>query len=109
MRISELQDEQLRYDEDYWEVNSPPKAKLDHVFKHLTKTVGKLAGIVERHDHGSRELDHQLSEEVIPDLLMHTLQLTNLTKTNLRELYLSRLERNKGRIKQKRGQRIAVL
>ena len=92
--MEELQKKQAEYDEKCWEINSPDFEKVRHITLHLGKTLGKLSAYCERKDHKAEVSDEQIKDEVIPDLLFHALQLSNVMKVKLDEQYVKRIESN---------------
>lgn len=88
----ELQLFQKEFDEKYFEINEGFD-KLRHILLHLVKTVGKMATYCEVKEHGKIEPDiSQLADEVLPDLLIHALQIANHYHIDLGEKYIERIQ-----------------
>ena len=87
----ELQLFQKKFDEKYFEINNGFE-KLRHILLHLVKSVGKVATYCEIKEHGKIEPDaSQLVDEVLPDLLIHALQIANYYNVDLDEKYAERI------------------
>jgi hypothetical protein len=83
---------QRDYDDKYFEINNDFE-KLRHVLLHLVKTTGKMATYCEVKEQGKIEPDpSQLVNEVLPDLLIHALQIANHFHVDLGEKYAERLQ-----------------
>lgn len=95
-----LQELQTQFDEEFFEINHG-FSKTRHILLHLTKTVGKMASHCEAVEHGRRGDPEQLIDEVIPDLLIHAIQIANQFEVDLETLYHRRLESNRKRFSQK--------
>lgn len=88
----EAQSLQNEFDEKYFEINHDFE-KLRHILLHLVKTTGKMAAYCETKEHGKKEPDpSQLIDEVLPDLLIHALQIANYYQVDLGEKYQERLQ-----------------
>ncbi|WP_328502280.1 hypothetical protein OG828_23860 [Streptomyces sp. NBC_00457] len=99
-----LQELQERYDADMWGIQSPEHAKIRHVHLHLSKTLGKLAGIIEPADHveyAGERVDYSSHDKdlapVIADLLMHCAQITNLIGGSMGDFLGERYKTNSNR------------
>lgn len=91
----DLQIFQSEFDEQHWQINAGFE-KLRHILLHLVKTTGKVAAYCDVKEHGKIEPDPaQLIDEVLPDLLMHALQIANLYNVDLGEKYAERIEHNR--------------
>lgn len=95
---------QRQYDEDMWEISDPPFANLRHIHLHLSKTVGKIAGLVEPLDHRAYEGDvpdvNLAREELSPilaDLVMHASQIATMVDGDLGEMIRDRYRANSSR------------
>lgn len=83
---------QDEFDEKYFEINQDFE-KLRHILLHLVKTTGKMATYCEVKEHGKTEPDaKQLIDEVLPDLLIHALQIANYYQVDLGEKYKERIQ-----------------
>lgn len=92
MNTHEAQQFQKDFDEKYFEINQDFE-KLRHILLHLVKTTGKMATYCEVKEHGKIEPDpSQLVNEVLPDLLIHALQLANYYHVDLGEKYAERIQ-----------------
>lgn len=60
----------------------------------MGKLIGKLSTYFERQEHGENYPTNQIQEEVIPDLMVYALQLSNLLGIDLEDKYFGRLEEN---------------
>jgi NTP pyrophosphatase (non-canonical NTP hydrolase) len=94
MDTKELQRRQAEYDQQYWQHNASKVEKIRHITLHLGKLLGKVSSYCEAEEHGQQYPTTQIEEEVIPDLLFYTLQLSNLLGKDLAEQYIQRLEKN---------------
>ncbi len=97
-------DLQRQYDADMWEISDPAFANLRHIHLHLSKTVGKIAGIVEPRDHKMYEGEVPdvtlLTEELAPilaDLVMHATQIATMIGGDLGEMIRTRYRENSTR------------
>ena len=93
----DVQKNQLDYDSKYFEINNDFK-KLRHILLHLMKSTGKLASYCETKEHGKPADPTALTDEVLPDLYMHALQIANLFEVDLGTKYEERIESNIQRI-----------
>ncbi len=90
--ISDLQKIQQNFDEEYFEINCDFE-KIRHILLHLVKTTGKMASYCEVMEHGKVEPDStQLVNEVLPDLLIHALQIANYYHVDLSKKYAERVQ-----------------
>ncbi len=89
--LAEMQKAQSEFDEKYFEINGGFE-KVRHVLLHLVKTTGKMATYCEAKEHG-KEIPgpEQVINEVLPDLLIHALQLANYYGIDLEEKYGERI------------------
>ena len=80
------------FDAKYFEINTDFE-KLRHILLHLVKTTGKMATYCEMMEHGNRQADPTpLVNEVLPDLLIHALQIANYYQVDLSEKYAERIQ-----------------
>lgn len=87
-----LQAFQKDFDEQYFEINHDFE-KLRHVLLHLMKTVGKIAAYCEVKERGRTEPDSsEMIDAVLPDLLIHALQIANHYNVDLGEKYEERIK-----------------
>jgi len=93
----DVQKSQMDYDDKYFEINHD-FAKLRHILLHLMKSVGKLSSYCEIKEHGKLADPTQVTDEVLPDLYMHALQIANLFEVDLGTKYKERIESNIQRI-----------
>ena len=92
MNTQNAQKFQEDFDEKYFEINRDFE-KLRHILLHLVKTTGKMATYCEVIEHGKRKPDSsQLINEVLPDLLIHALQIANYYHIDLGEKYTERVQ-----------------
>ena len=92
VNMHDAQSFQNDFDEKYFEINHDFE-KLRHILLHLMKTTGKMATYCEVKEHGKIEPDpSQLINEVIPDLLIHALQIANYYHIDLGEKYAERIQ-----------------
>ena len=94
MDMKDLQVKQADYDSKYWEINDSELEKIRHITLHMGKLLGKLSTYCEAKEHNKEQKTDQLQDEVVPDLLVYALQLSNLLNIKLDEKYLKRLEDN---------------
>jgi hypothetical protein len=97
MSTLDAQENQMEYDSKYFEINHDFE-KLRHILLHLMKSTGKLASYCEIKEHGKPADPTQLTDEVLPDLYMHALQIANLFEVDLGTKYEKRIESNIKRI-----------
>ena len=95
MEIKELQKFQAEMDKKYWDHEGTIDESIRHITLHLGKLLGKLAAYCEEVDHGKKTSQEIIRNEVVPDLLMHSLRLANLTGVNVEEKYDKRAEQIK--------------
>ncbi len=104
--LQQLQVYQTEYDKDFFQINDDEFSKIRHITLHLMKTVGKMANYCEIIEHNllaktlirnSDRAKDSVVNEVIPDLLMHSLQLANLFNSILGKSYFERVEKNKSK------------
>ncbi len=95
-----VQKSQMDYDSKYFEINHDFE-KLRHILLHLMKSVGKLSSYCEIKEHGKPADPTQVTDEVLPDLYMHALQIANLFEIDLGAKYEERIESNIRRISKK--------
>jgi NTP pyrophosphatase (non-canonical NTP hydrolase) len=80
------------FDAQYFEINHDFE-KIRHILLHLVKTTGKMATYCEIKEHGKIEPDTSaLVNEVLPDLLIHALQIANYYQVDLGEKYAERIQ-----------------
>lgn len=89
--FSDLQKFQQEFDAKYFEINEG-FAKIRHVLLHLVKTTGKMATYCEAIEHGRDYDSTSMINEVLPDLLIHALQIANHYNINLDEKYFERIQ-----------------
>jgi NTP pyrophosphatase (non-canonical NTP hydrolase) len=88
----EMQQFQRAFDEENFQINDGFE-KTRHILLHLMKSTGKMASYCEVKEHGKTEPDpSQLINEVLPDLLMHALQIANQYDIDLGAKYMERIE-----------------
>lgn len=97
MEIEELQRKQAEHDKKYGHHHEEFE-KIRHITLHMGKLLGKLSTYCEAHEHGAHPSSDIIRNEVIPDLLVYSLQLGNLFKINLERTYTERLEQNTQRL-----------
>ena len=92
INTQDAQEFQREFDEKYFEINRDFE-KLRHILLHLVKTTGKMATYCEVKEHGKVEPDpSQIVNEVLPDLLIHALQIANYYNIDLGEKYADRIQ-----------------
>lgn len=89
--FSDEQKFQKELDSKYFEINEGFE-KLRHVLLHLMKTTGKIASYCEIKEHGKDADLSPITDEVLPDLVMHALQIANLFEVDLGEKYADRVQ-----------------
>jgi len=93
MDIKEFLEIQREFDKKYLEhKNLPVPEQIRHITLHIGKMIGKFSTYCEQQEHGVSYDLTQIINEAIPDLLMHSLRLSNLLNEDLEELYKDRLE-----------------
>lgn len=99
LTLKEINQELLEFEKDNWVVAKDEVGKTRHITLHLGKLLGKISEVAERREHTIEPDLKILKSEVIPDLLIYALQLSNLYKVNLQRAFFKRLEHNKRRVK----------
>jgi NTP pyrophosphatase (non-canonical NTP hydrolase) len=88
----DMQQFQRAFDEKNFQINDGFE-KTRHILLHLMKSTGKMASYCEIKEHGKTEPDpSQLINEVLPDLLIHALQIANQYEVDLGAKYMERIE-----------------
>lgn len=95
MTTKEIQKIQEEYDQLYWQHNTPEFEKIRHITLHISKLLGKLGEYCEKTEHGDIVDKIKIKEQVIPDLVFYSAQLSNLLGLDLGDSYLKRIEDNK--------------
>jgi NTP pyrophosphatase (non-canonical NTP hydrolase) len=91
MNLKEMQKFQQDYDAEHFEINSGFE-KLRHLLLHLVKTTGKMATYCESMEHGKETNSAPVIHEVLPDLLIHALQIANYYGIDLSVEYDERIQ-----------------
>ena len=99
LTLKELSRELIEFEKDNWLIGNDVIKKTRHISLHLGKLLGKISEVTERREHDFEPDLSLLKKEVIPDLLIYALQLSNLYKINLQNAFFQRLEHNKKRVK----------
>ena len=95
--LGQLQDSQKVVDERSFQLGDYSFDQLGlaqivrHDLFHLVKLTGKIAQFCHELDHGFSPSTDQLAEEVVPDLLIYALQISNALGVDLDELYQKRI------------------
>ncbi len=87
----EIQQFQREFDEKHFQINNDFE-KIRHVLLHLMKSTGKMASYCEVKEHGKEPDPKELIDEVLPDLLIHALQIANQFNVDLGAKYEERIE-----------------
>jgi hypothetical protein len=88
----EVQQFQREFDAEHFQINEGFE-KMRHVLLHLMKSTGKMAAYCEIKEHGKMEPNPKvLLDEVLPDLLIHALQIANQYDVDLGAKYKERIE-----------------
>lgn len=95
MTTKEIQKIQEEYDQLYWQHNTPEFEKIRHITLHISKLLVKLGAYCEKTEHGDIVDKSKIKEQVIPDLVFYSAQLSNLLEVDLSDSYLKRIEDNK--------------
>lgn len=91
LQIGQAQAFQREFDEQYFEINTGFE-KLRHILLHLVDTTGKMAAYCEAKEHRNREAsDMPMIDEVLPDLLIHALQIANHFQVDLGDKFDERI------------------
>jgi hypothetical protein len=85
------QEFQADFDDRFFEINGGFE-QVRHILLHLAKSTGKMATYCEAMEHGKKGDPSQIIDEVVPDLLMHALQLANLFRLDLSAKYEERVD-----------------
>lgn len=99
LTLKKINKELLEFEKDFWVVSKDNEGKTRHIALHLGKLIGKIAEVTERREHSLKPDLKVLKSEVIPDLLIYALQLSNLFKVDLQTAFFKRLEHNKRRVR----------
>lgn len=106
MTLADLDADQRRFDQQHWDHQDKlPVDQVRHTLLHLVRTLGKLATMCERVDHGLEPPKDDLEvvkTEVIPDLIFHAVQLARFLEVDLEAVIRERrrsLEERLSRIK----------
>jgi|JI9StandDraft_1071089.scaffolds.fasta_scaffold10828_4 NTP pyrophosphatase (non-canonical NTP hydrolase) len=91
INLQEGQRFQEKFDERYFEINSGFE-KIRHILLHLVKSTGKVATYCEATEHGKEVDPLQVIDEVLPDLLIHALQIANYYEVDLGKKYEERIQ-----------------
>lgn len=97
MELKQLQQKQDEYDKVYWQHNASQLEKIRHISLHMGKLLGKLSTYCEGEEHGRSFPTRVIEKEVVPDLLVYSLQLANLLGIDLETTYLERQGETKKR------------
>ena len=95
-----LQEAQVQYDSEMWDISSPKLANIRHIHLHLSITVGKLAHLIEPQDHRfyrGESVEDYNREDLLPivaDLLLHAAQIANLEALDLGDILATRYRQN---------------
>jgi hypothetical protein len=104
INTQEAQQLQRDFDEKYFFQLKDDFPKMRHILIHLVKTTGKFAAWCDTHDHGKSGADDaQVIHEVLPDLLLHALQIANHFNIDLGREYQVRMEQLIKRNEQNKG------
>lgn len=95
MTTKEIQKIQAEYDQLYWQHNTPEFEKIRHIIVHISKLLVKLAEYCEKTEHRDIIDKSKIKEQVIPDLVLYSAQLSNLLELDLGDSYLKIIEENK--------------
>ncbi len=99
MEIKDLQVFQKEYDKKYWAHNWSEQEKIRHITLHMWMIMGKLSLYCERQEHKKKLSKEIIKDEVVPELLLYTLQLSNLYDIkDLWEAYFKKIKENISRI-----------
>ena len=100
MDIKDLQEIQRQLDKTYWpHRNLPDPEKIKHVALHMGELVKKLSTYCEQCRYGYKASLTEIRKEVIPNLLSHSLRLSNLLNEEIEPLYQNRLTKLKEKLK----------
>ncbi len=91
LSLAEAQQIQAMFDETNWDINGGFE-KLRHIFLHLSQSMGMIAKYVDVKEHGKEANPSPLIDEVLPDLLLHALQIANLYDIDIGDKYRERIE-----------------
>lgn len=99
-----LQQIQELYDAEMWDIDEPTHAKVRQIHIHPSKTVGRLAALIELADHddfhgrdGARS-DNRDVASLVADLLMHAAQLADAYDLELESALAARYRSNAQRL-----------
>ena len=96
--LAELDAISVAYEETHWVASKTRKGKARHVLLHAAKTLGKLATVVEKWEHGLSADEGVIAKEVVPELLMYALMLAREEGVNVEECFLARIEMNEKKV-----------
>lgn len=102
--LKDLANFQAKLDEETWQISKPEFAKLRHISLHIAKVNGSIAEICEKWEHEvakDTQATHDLSnikpevlKDIIADLIMHAMQLSNLIEESPYNALSQRVTRN---------------
>ncbi len=95
---------QSKLDDATWQITNTPLAKLRHISLHLSIVNGSLAGLCEKWEHevekntsessNLKNINVETLQDIIADLFMHALQLSNLIEISPYYALSQRVSRN---------------
>lgn len=99
LTLKQLSDDVKEFDQEYWVAAKDVDGRTRHITLHLTKLLGKIGEVAERREHGMNPRVDKLKDEVIPDLLIYAIQLSQLYDVDLQAAYFARQANNRKRVK----------
>lgn len=99
LTLKQLGDDVKEFDREYWVAAKDVDGRTRHITLHLTKLLGKIGEIAERREHGMNPSVDKIKNEVIPDLLIYSIQLAQLYDVDLQAAYFARQDHNRKKVK----------
>ena len=99
LTLDDLQEFQREYDSRFVDQKFDTSLqKVEHIFAHMGKLIGRLADYVEAMEEGKKVSDEDIKTKVIPDLLVYSAWLAKEFGINIERAYLTRMVENLKRL-----------
>lgn len=90
METRHIQKIQEEYDKEYPEHKDSNLEKIRRITSHMGTLLGKLSSYCEQ-EHETNYSNEQIKNEVIPDLIVYSAKLSNITRVDLGDVYIKRI------------------